>query len=603
MSYEYNKQDVLDFASMIQTEKHEKGNELFFRECPYCQGGSHKDKDTFSINLENGTFYCFRSGCGKKGHFVELARDFGFQLDFGEAKPYKQLPQRKIEIRPAAITYLESRGISRVVAEEYKVTTAKDNQNVLVFPFYDENGIMQFVKYRKTDFDRAKDKNKEWSEAGAKPILFGMQQCQDKTALVITEGQIDSLSVAEAGIKNAVSVPNGARGFTWYQHCADWLNEFEEIIVFGDNEHGQITLVNELQARVSQKVRVVRVVDYLGEKDANDILRKYGKEAIIKAIENAEVPKLKNVKKLSEVKSVNLMDMPKVRTGLHELDKVIGGLYMGQVSLWSGKRGEGKSTLASQVIAEAVDQNWNVFVYSGELPDYHFKRWLDMQLAGPDHLTKNEDIFGDTYYTIPDDVQKKINDWYQDKIYIYDNAYIPETASETETLLTTVEKVIKQYDTKLICLDNLMTAMEQVDGKDNLYTAQSNFVWSLKNLAMRYNVHIMLVAHPRKTQIGEMSNDDISGSGDITNKVDTVIFYGRKSSAEDGEGHITVTKNRLTGKLAVGKNIIETQYSRSSKRIATGEKDAERTYGWEKMQQSKCDEGFYVISNDAECPF
>lgn len=603
MSYEYNKQDVLDFASMIPTEKHEKGIELFFKECPYCHGGSHHDKDTFSINLENGTFYCFRSGCGKKGHFVELARDFGFPLDFGEVKKYKQLPQRKIEVRPAAITYLESRGISKAVAEKYNITTSKNDQHILVFPFYDENGIMQFVKYRKTNFDRTKDKNKEWSEAGAKPILFGMQQCQDKTTLVITEGQIDSLSVAEAGVKNAVSVPNGARGFTWYQHCADWLNEFEEIIVFGDNEHGQITLVNELQARVNQKIKVVRVVDYLGEKDANDILRRYGKEAIIKAVENAEVPKIKNVKKLSEVKSVNLMDMPKVRTGLYELDKVIGGLYMGQVSLWSGKRGEGKSTLASQVIAEAVEQDWNVFVYSGELPDFHFKRWLDMQLTGPDHLTKNEDIFGDTYYTIPDDVQKKINDWYQDKIYIYDNAYIPETASETETLLSTVEKVIKQYDTKLICLDNLMTAMEQVDGKDNLYTAQSNFVWSLKNIAMKYNVHIMLVAHPRKTQIGEMSNDDISGSGDITNKVDTVIFYGRQNSAEDGKGHITVTKNRLTGKLAVGKNTIETQYSRSSKRIATDEKDAERTYGWEKMQKSEYDENFYVISDDAECPF
>ena len=75
-----------------------------------------------------------------------------------------------------------------------------------------------------------------------------MQQCEDRETLVITEGQIDSLSLAEAGIKNAVSVPTGARGFTWYQHCADWIDGFREIIVFGDNENGQITLVNELQA-------------------------------------------------------------------------------------------------------------------------------------------------------------------------------------------------------------------------------------------------------------------------------------------------------------------------------------------------------------------
>ena len=88
-----------------------------------------------------------------------------------------------------------------------------------------------------------------------------------------------------------------------------------------------------------------------------------------------------------------------------------------------------------------------------------------------------------------------------------------------------------------------------------------------------------------------MTNDDISGSGDISNKVDTVVFYGRNADTE-GAGHINVTKNRLTGRLAVGKNAIETQYSKSSKRIATCGKDSDRSYGWEKMQKSACDSGF-----------
>ena len=78
MSYEFKRQDAYDLAATFQTEKKEKGNELFFKECPYCHGGKHSDKDSFSINLNNGTFHCFRSGCGKSGHFVQLARDFGF---------------------------------------------------------------------------------------------------------------------------------------------------------------------------------------------------------------------------------------------------------------------------------------------------------------------------------------------------------------------------------------------------------------------------------------------------------------------------------------------------------------------------------------------
>ena len=52
--------------------------------------------------------------------------------------------------------------------------------------------------------------------------------------IIITEGQIDCLSVAEAGYQNVVSVPNGAKGFTWYDHCSAWLDKFEEVIVFGD---------------------------------------------------------------------------------------------------------------------------------------------------------------------------------------------------------------------------------------------------------------------------------------------------------------------------------------------------------------------------------
>lgn len=598
MSYEYNLQDVIDFASTMMTEKKEKGDELFFAECPYCHGGKHRDKDTFSINMKNGTFHCFRSGCGKSGHFVELARDFGFPLDFGDNHQYRKLPQKQITTRPAAVTYLQSRGISEEICLKYHITTAKNDQNVLVFPFYDENNILQFVKYRKANFDRKKDKNKEWSEKGTKPILFGMPQCGESGSLIITEGQIDSLSVAECGFQNVVSVPNGALGFTWFQHCEEWLQRFDEVIVFGDCEDGKITLVDELQNRLTQKVKAVRVEDYLGEKDANDILRKYGKAAVFNAIQNAEVPKMKNVKDLYAVKEIDIEKIPKIRTGLTKLDDVIGGLYLGQVSLWSGKRGEGKSTLASQIMAEALNQDWNILVYSGELPDYHFKLWFDLQLAGRANLEEKKNEYGDTIYTIPQNVRDQINEWYRGRAYIYDNAYVPAKNQEEETIIQTIEKAIKQYGIRLICIDNLMTAIDLTGDKTDLYTAQSNFVWQLKTIALKYNVHIMLVAHPRKTKDGEMNNDDVSGSGDITNKVDTVVFYSRRQD-EDLGGLISVTKNRLTGKLT-GKKPIKTAYSQSCKRITAEGDNPKKAYGWE---NKTAPEGFEALQDDAECPF
>ena len=581
MSYEFKQEDAYGLARLLSAETHEKGDELFFKFCPRCNGGENRDKDTFSINLKTGLFKCFRASCDYHGHFVELARDFNYDLGFGEKRVYRKLPQRPVKVRDGAIEYMASRGISAEVCKRYELTTRTDNKNILVFPFYDEAGVLQFVKYRNTKFRKGIDKNKEWSEADTMPILFGMKQCVDFGQLVITEGQIDSLSVAECGIDNAVSVPTGANGFTWLANCWDWITKFEDIVVFGDNEHGKITLADTLRARLPQPVKVVRKKDYLGEKDANDILLKYGKQAVVTAVENAEIPKLENVKDLSTVQSVDINALPKIKTNIPDIDRVIGGLIMGQVVLLTGKRGHGKSTFMSQLVCEALDQRENVFIYSGELADYHFKRWIDFQLAGTDYIKTVQNVYGDNEYTISEGVIRQISDWYKGRAYIYDNNWLPDDDVEIESLPDTIEKVIKQYGVRLVCIDNLMTAMESVRENDQLYLAQSNFVGRLKKIAVKYDVVVILVAHPRKSKL-EFDNDDVSGSGDITNKVDVVISYQRVENDDTCDSKLSITKNRLFGKYANGDNAIKLCYSEKTKRIFPYGLYP-RHYSWEKF--------------------
>lgn len=579
MSYIFKQSDVFDFANSIGADTRQKGNELFFKLCPKCRGGG-SDKDTFSVNLETGAFKCFRASCDYHGHFVELARDFNYPLDFGEPRVYRKLPQKPIEVKPSAVAYMEKRGISREITERYKITARKDNPDILVFPFYDENNVLQFIKYRNSKYSG--NGNKEWCEKDTKPILFGMAQCSDFGTLIITEGQIDSLTVAECGFDNAVSVPTGALGFTWLTSCWDWITQFRDVIVFGDYEKGKMTLLETLQNRLPQKVRAVRTQDYLGEKDANDILLKYGKQAVITAVENAEVPKLSNVKDLSTVRSVDINQLPKIKTNIKEIDRVIGGLIVGQVILLTGKRGEGKSTFMSQLVCEALEQNYNTFIYSGELTDFHFKRWLNFQLAGAENVVENKNAFGDSEYLITNTTDERISNWYKGRAFIFDNGYVPDEANEFETITETIEKVIKQYDVKLICIDNLMTAMEVVTQNDNLYLAQSNFVGALKKIASRYNVVIILVAHPRKSN-NDFTNDDVSGSSDITNKVDVVMSYKRVDDEHGSGGKLVITKNRLTGKLAVGDSAIPLLYSERTKRIFS-DTSSVRRYGWERTE-------------------
>mgnify|MGYP003376216057 FL=1 len=611
--YEFKESDAWDFSRSSGITAKQKGEELQFLSCPYCRGGRNGDKGTFSINLRTGQFKCLRSSCSVSGNMVTLAKDFdwfslGRDVDAyykaGNRHKYRRFQKKTepIKPKPAAVTYLESRGISSGTTEKYQITVQTKNENVLVFPFLDAAGVMQFVKYRKTDFDRGKDTAKEWCEANCKPILFGMYQCNpgNKT-LIMTEGQIDSLSVAESGIENAVSVPTGKNGFTWVPYCWDWLQQFETLIVFGDNENGSITLLDDMKRRFRGTIKAVKQQDYKGCKDANELLQKYGKEAVRRAVERAECVPVQRIIRLSDVKTVDLFSLPKISTGFKTLDKVLaGGIYLGQTVIVTGKRGDGKSTFTSQILVNALDQGIRVLAYSGELPDYFFKRWMDFQAAGKHNVIDRAAENGNISYFVTNEKISKIEEWYRERAYLYDNQSTSD--DELEDLLQTIEKAVQQYGIQLVLLDNLMTALD-VGMSVDLYRAQSKFVDKLVKMAKRLQVAVVLVVHPRKNRFGNDDTDEVSGSADITNKVDIVMTYKRNlASFENAERVVTVSKNRLTGKLAVGEAAIPLYYDEASKRICEDKADFIKPYGWEKDE-----DGFIQITQEQaeqmEIPF
>ena len=201
--YQFKKEDAFRFARERGHAYKIVGNEMRFKKCPYCKYETN-DKDTFSINLETGMFKCMRSTCGAHGNMITLHKDFSFSLGnyadeyFDRSRQFRAFPRKpKPEPKPQAIEYMESRGISKAVCEKYSITVSKDDESVLVIPFYDEKDELTFIKYRHTDYDPEKHTGKEWCIKDTKPILFGMAQCNlENKTLIMTEGQIDSLSVA-----------------------------------------------------------------------------------------------------------------------------------------------------------------------------------------------------------------------------------------------------------------------------------------------------------------------------------------------------------------------------------------------------------------------
>lgn len=571
--YEYKREDAERFAKQYGPARH-RGNEIVFERCPYCHGG-RKDKGTFSINADTGQFQCKRGGCKVQGNMITLARDFNFDLTEdvkryyniqnynGRFKKFKDA-HRVTESKDAAIEYLKSRGISEDICRKYEITVRPDNDKVLVFPFKDPSGELKFIKYRNTDYNG--EGHKEWCEANCMPILFGMNHCGEGGRLVVTEGQIDSLTLAECGIDNAVSVPIGMNGFTWVPHCWNWLQKFSEIVIFGDCENGQVSLAAEMKVKFPKITRIVRIEDYQGYKDANDLFRAAGKDAVVKAVEQSEYITSTRLKEMAEVKAVNIEKQPCISTGIKEVDRILtGGFHYGGVVILTGKRGDGKSTMASQFIADALGQGHNCMIYSGEMPNVFVKNWLDRQLIGKAVLTNTE--------------IDRCNAWYRGRLFVYDDADLTEDDDETEALVEIMEEAILQKNCELLLIDNLMTAMEEsAPTNEALYRKQSEFVGKMAKMARRLNVIILLIAHPRKTFTNYVSNDDVSGSADITNKASVVMTYSRvihdKEEPDPTERKLEIIKNRLTGKLGD----VHVYYSEDSKRIVGPDRNFRKCY-------------------------
>ena len=617
--YEFKEQDAYDFARFIGAKTKVKNGELVFYSCPYCKGTGKGNVDTFSINLSGGLFHCLRSTCGAKGNMITLSKDFDFSLGnnvdeyYRPKKEFRKFKKsdKPIEPKDPALRYLQSRGIGQEVAKKYQITTQNEHDNILVFPFLDENGEMAFIKYRKTDYDKNKDNNKEWCEKNCKPILFGMYQCNlENKTLIITEGQLDSLSVSQAGIENAVSVPTGAKGFTWIPYCWDWMQTFDTIIVFGDHEKGHITLLDEIKQRFSKKrIKHVREEDYGECKDANDILRKYGEAHVRTCIENAiDIPD-EQIKDLSKVENVNIYDLQKLPSGIYDLDRMLkGGLPFGGVTLIAGKPGEGKSSFASQILANALNQGHKCFAYSGELPNYLFKAWLDYQIAGKNHIVSTKTKFGDDKYFISTGNLELISSWYKGKMFIYDDGMVDD---EHTGLVSTIEKAITQYGCDVILIDNLMTGLdlEKYDKADK-YEKQSLFVKRIVALAKAYSVLVILVAHKRKNNFNVNDNDEISGSGDISNLGMITLTYERGSKEEIERGVITpeqrrlkLSKNRLFGIIDTNGWILD--FEPKSRRIFGKNDDPNIEYGWTKLIKTDYEytADFRNVTKDDDLPW
>lgn len=288
---------------------------------------------------------------------------------------------------------------------------------------------------------------------------------------------------------------------------------------------------------------------------------------------------------LSSIKKIDLSSLQGVKTGFHELDRNIVQLNYSEVSLLSGSNSSGKSSWLNTLLLNVIQQGVPSALWSGELPPQILKAWIQMVAAGKNNLKPSS--FGDGKYYVPQMIAEKIDQWLDGKFFLYNNEY----GNTWEQIFHDMEELLKA-GVKVFVLDNLFSLnIDLLDGDRN--NKQKELILQIKDFAKKNQVHIILVAHPRKT-ISFLRKNDISGTSDLTNAVDNCFiihrvnqdffragadFFGQKEIQRFSEfGNVLeVCKNRMYGVVDC---LVGMHYEIESRRFKNTFDECVR-YGWE----------------------
>lgn len=296
-----------------------------------------------------------------------------------------------------------------------------------------------------------------------------------------------------------------------------------------------------------------------------------------------------------------------IESGITVIDKRMKGLQKKSVSVISGLRGAAKSTILSGIMLNCVQQGHNVVCYSGELSSKNTLKWMLMQAAGK-RYTKAYEKFVEQYYC-PDEIKPKIAKWLGTHFKLYNNKY----GNNFSEIGNKLREEIKRTKADLCVVDNLM-ALDLSSFSQDKYDAQTKFVWDLKDIAINCNVHVIFVAHPKKSQ-GFLRLDDISGSGNISNIVDNAFIVHRNNEdfkrltremfkwasdapAYQGTNVIEICKDRENGTQDL---FIPLWYEPQTKRLRNNITE-NIIYGWDDSAPDQT--GFISVDADGvEVPF
>jgi twinkle protein len=453
---------------------------------------------------------------------------------------------REVVKTEGIFSYFTKRGIKSETVLHFKVSEGAEwmpqdqkEHKVICFNYFLEDDLIN-IKFKTSDkmFKMVKD---------ARKIPYNINSIKDQNYVIICEGEEECMVWHQSGLTSVISVPNGAsknnNNLEWLDSVYD-LFEGKVIYLATDNDEPGRKLGEDLARRFdSSDIRIIRFT----EKDANDCLKLYGEEYVSRLFEEAEHLPVAEISSASDYRSLieqyyesgypigSHVDMSETDTHL--------SWNRGELVVVTGIPGSGKSTwLDFMFIRLAYLKGWKFGLFSPEnIAPLKITRMTE-QLMGKGMKQMNKGELNRAITII-------------DKHFWFYNVETMEDYSLT-ALLKIAATMVKRNGIDCLCLDPF-NYIEQDASDESSNEKIGNLLRKLKQFAVKYNVNVTLVAHPRKMdKTGGNYNVprlyDISGSHHFFNVPDVGIAVHRtfdNGTKDPVEVHIQKVKYHFRGKL------------------------------------------------------
>jgi len=431
------------------------------------------------------------------------------------------------------LEWLEGRNISVEAATSMAIYSAKrgptgvepdGNGSILVFPYL-ENGVEVNAKYRAPG-------KRFWQKQGGKKVLWNRDILQDPSLLdgshplVITEGEMDALAVISAGYPFVVSVPDGAPpardalgqlidvpDSTYdidpddddkYQFILnDWehLSKIKSIIIAADSDEPGMRLSKELVRRLD-RVRCKFITYPKTCKDLNEVLVLEGSRAVMDLITSAKPFPVSGVYSFNDLPDEAPINT--VTTGWRGLDQHLMP-YTPAFMVVTGFPGHGKSTWTVQLATQlAMWHGWNVGIASFEM---RIKPYVTNQItntfirkrmvaATPDARLAPEVFLQRRFCFIAPDPEEDID-------------------HDLEWLLDRAATAVIRHGIRVLIIDPWNEIDHRRERDESITEYVGRAIRKLKVFAKRYDVLVIVVAHPDKSARNRETRPVQSADGDI----------------------------------------------------------------------------------------